>query len=447
MRRQHFYRIDFINNFFNDDAADYEPIIQEALNEEQWYHCFNIDPIRLSFIRGFEKNDDILFLYIACIGAVISVLSVFSVLRSVFAERRGRIDILKKIGVSKKVTAKMYAFECVIFALLQTALGILAGLAAYGAIFLFKTAVLGAKPYSGFADISIVRRETYDPFLYSVIISAVLFATAYLLTVLTDKVKPKPRIKNNRARSLSRCIGKVFAQGSVTVVQAAALTLICLSVMLGYLYYTDDGKDLAAANQSGYLPYVDNYIVGSSESGEIDMAENNVAEYYSCPFPRLSGAGHMDNPQTQFFYTMIPDYTQGIDDSTASALPRNAYITSELRNTFITSDEPNAGYGSEIDLSNEIIREGLISTSAEEYKNFFGEGEIGSKYMYQSPTKLVPASVLNMLSDYVENGEINAALLNEGKEIIVVYQTKSRPLMSAKKSRYTQRPRARKTSA
>ena len=430
------YRIDFLNNFFgvetelglDEQLRDrpgeyyYAPILRELLNDEQWYHTLDKTSYQFSV---FVEYDEKLFLYIAYIGAVISVLSVFSVMRSIFAERRGRIETLKKIGAKRLVITQMYAFECAAFAVLQTALGIVSGLAVYGGIYLFKTNVLGAKPYSGFDNIPIAREHTRDPFLYACVISVALFAAAYLITVLTADIKPRMRIKNKKPRALSRCFGKAFSQGCVTVVQTVALTLICFSVMIGYLYYTDNGKDPLAANQSGYLPETVSYEVGRLSDGkQIDMEENNVAEFYSCAAPLFSGVGHMDNPQTTYFYSIVTDFSRGIDDSTVSALPDNAYSTGLLTNTFIAYDEPDTGCGNEIDLTNEIVREGIIKASSKEYKDFFDEGETGSKHMYQAPTKLASALVLNRLSDYVEDGEIDLDRINMGKELIVVYQSK-----------------------
>ena len=430
------YRVDFLNNFFGGETASgldgqlkdrpgeyyYAPILRELLNDEQWYHTIDKTAFQLSV---FDEYDEKLFLYIAYIGTAISVLSVFSVLRSIFAERRGRIETLKKIGAKSSVIARMYAFECAAFAILQTALGIISGLAVYGGIYLFRTGVLGAKPYSGFENIPTAREHTRDPFLYACVISAALFAAAYLITVLTADIKPRKRIKNKKPSSLPRCFGKAFSQGGVTVVQTAALTLICFSVTLGYLYYTDNGKDPLAADQSGYLPETVSYEVGRLSDGkQIDMEENNVAEFYSCAAPLFSGVGHMDNPRTAYFYSIVTDFSRGTDDSTVSALPDNAYSTGLLTNTFIAYGEPDAGYGNEIDLSNEIVREGIIQASSGEYKDFFDEGETGSKHMYQAPTKLASAPVLNRLYEYVEDGGIDLDRINEGKELIVVYQSK-----------------------
>lgn len=439
------YRIDFLGNFFggetelgldethkdNPGEYYYAPLMSSLLNEEQWYDYNHINKIQLSFIRGFNAVDDKLFLYIAYIGAVVSILSVFSALKSVFAERQGRIETLKKIGASKSVIAKMYGFECAVLAALQTLIGIAAGLAAYGVTFLIKTGLLGEKPYSGFANIAIVREETRAPFLYAAVISAALFVLAYLITVLTANIKGKGRVKNKKPRSISRCFGKVFSQGGVAVVQTAALVLICFGTMLGYLYHTDDGKDIENSDRTGYTPYIANYRVGMAETGQIDMAENGVEEYYFCSPPLFSGAGHMDNTDIQYFYTTITDYSKGIDDSVTAALPKDAYSTGFLKHTFIASDVP--GYGTEIDLSNEIIREGIIMASSEEYKNFFNKGELGSKHLYQAATKLTSVQVINLLSDYVEDGEINVAGLNEGKETLVAYRSKKPPFKVGEK--------------
>lgn len=439
------YRIDFLGNFFGgetelglDEAQKdnpgeyyYAPLMSSLLNEEQWYSYNHINEVQLSFIRGFNAVDDKLFLYISYIGAVVAILSVFSALKSVYAERQGRIETLKKIGASKSVIAKMYGFECATLAALQTLIGIVTGLTAYGVTFLIKTGLLGEKPYSGFANIAIVRKETRAPFLYAAVISATLFVLAYLIAVLTANIKGKRRVINKTPRSISRCFGKVFSQGGVAVVQTAALILICFGTMFGYLYYTDDGKDIENFDRTGYTPYIADYKVGMAETGQIDMAENGIEEYYFCSPPFFSGAGHMDNKDIQCFYTAITDYSNGIDDSVTAALPEDAYSIGFLKHTFIASDAP--GYGTEIDLSHKIIREGLITASSEEYKNFFDEGELGSKHLYQAATRLASKQVINLLSDYVVDGEIDVEYLNEGKQILVAYRSKTPPFKVGEK--------------
>lgn len=261
-------------------------------------------------------------------------MSVFSVLRSVFTERRGRIGILKRIGMKKSDIGKLYAAECAMFALIRTALGFLGGLAAYGGIFLFKTVILVERSYSGFTNYILVLEKTNDPFLYAGLISIAITVAAYVLNILTANVKLKSPNKSRKPRSLSRCFSGVFREKAVTIVQTAALTLICFSVLIGYMFYTDNGKTFK--NHLIYMPPRVYYNVNN-----FNIEQDNIAEYYSCHSPDVRKLGHPDFGENQYFPFITADYTAGIDDEIVGKLPEYALATGELRQTFLASAEEN----------------------------------------------------------------------------------------------------------
>lgn len=74
----------------------------------------------------------------------------FSVLRSVFTERRSRIEVLKRIGMSRRRIVGMYAWESAAFTVVHTIAGFIAGSAVYLITYLFKCFVLNYEWYGGF---------------------------------------------------------------------------------------------------------------------------------------------------------------------------------------------------------------------------------------------------------------------------------------------------------
>ena len=412
------YRIDLFNKFwaypFNNDwdtpYSDYRHYLQDIIGFE--YCDFSNEEI--SYPPSYLEHDFSFFMIIALIGSVIAVLSVCSVLRNIFTDRRPRIETLKNIGMSKRSIGCMYAVECAVFTLLQTVIGIAVGLGAYGAILLFKTSFLGEKPYSGFTDIKHVIKMTDDPFLFAAIVSAAVMIAAYILNALTVNVKRKIPNKKRKPASLSRCFGRVFRQRGVTAVQTASLMLICFSVLFGYILLTDNGKEYTIGV---------NYSPPSSDfyAGGFNMGENGIAEYYESYSPMISSMGHPDNDKSQNFPFIDISRTEGIDDTIADKLPEYTLVTGYLPQTFIASDEP-IGLGKEIDLSNEEVRENFLYVSNEKYQNFFDEGQIGSKHMFRIETKITHSSNIATLSEYVVDGEINIEAINRGEEILVVFQ-------------------------
>ena len=420
------YRIDLFNNFWDPsyrvtytegqttffETTEFAEHVSEILKDNTgWYEFSSEDDVRQYFLDGIE---DSFFLVIAWFGAAIAVLSVYSILKNVFAERRGRIETLKNIGMSKRSVGCMYAAEGAMFTLIQTVIGLALGLAAYGGIFLFKTSVLREKPYSAFTDIRWVFKQTFDPFLTACVISVTVMAAAYLINALTAKTREKTPKKSTKPRSLSRSFGRVFRQMGVSVVQTIALILICFSVIMGYMYTTDNGK--TPAEYTNYHPPITTYYADS-----IEMTANNIEEYYSCTGPTIFMTGHMEKDGMQQFASAPSNYTAGIDDTVAEQLPEYTFVTGSLDQTFIASDEPKS-YDNEIDLTNEVVQEMLLGISSEEYQNFFEEGQLGSKHLYRVQTKLTPARNIESLSENVVEGEINVDALNSGEEILVAYQ-------------------------
>lgn len=416
------YRIDMFNNYndelnrtFSDEADKecYTNIRREIDNGPGWSETESGDSIMTDVIKN-NNIEPSFFLVIAWIGAVIAALSVYSILRNVFADRRGRIETLKKIGMSKRSVGGMYVVECAAFTLIQTVIGLAIGLGVYGGILQFKTSVLHEKPYSGFTSLKVVLDMTADPFLFAYVISAVIMIAAYVISALTSKHQEKTPKKDRKPRSLFRCFGRIFRQKGVSVVQTVALTLIYFSVIMGYMFYTDNGKE-HLEGIGGYNKSTVNYY-----AGRFNMETENIAEYYYCAKPSVASLGHMNNDEYKSFPFAPAEYTAGIDDAIADKLPDNTIVAGNITHAFIVSDEPKA-YINEIDLLNEDVRRVFLSYSDEKYQNFFEEGQLGSKNMYRIDIKLATADSIGALSEYILEGNINIDAINSGEEILVAY--------------------------
>ena len=414
------YRIDMLNKFLNlnvskdayyNEKNKYSELLEgyRENNEIGWY---DVRSEREAIFFDITYNNGF-FLNIGFMGAIISALSVFSILRSIFSERKSRIEILKRIGMSKRRIAIMYAVECAMFAVIQTILGIMFGFLAYEGVLKFRTEVLEQKIYSGITDLWLITHTTPDPFLYSAIISVTVVVLAYLLCIITDKIQRKAPDKNAEPRPLSKCFKQIFSHKSVSATQIAALTLICFSVIEGYLYYTDNGKTESGSGSILYISPNGNY----SANG-LDMEENNIAEYYSSNKPTVNYIGETE----PLFPSVVADFNAGIDDNTANTLPEYTFSFGNLPQTLMSSEKRNFRYINEIDTASESFRQGLLALSDEEHQNFFDEGQLGSEYLYKTETRLTTSRVIESLSENVTEGELNIEKLNSGEEIVVAYQ-------------------------
>lgn len=430
------YRIDLIGGFFDfsdlgkglydtdDDIryaesviGDYDDYLYDLVGHKD--HWFDVNCEQNAWYTESKTRSVSFLMTIAWLGAGVSVLSVFSVLRGIFIERRGRILMLKRIGMKKRLIGTMYAFECAVFAVIQTMIGIAAGLAAYGVIYLVKTSCLGEKPYSAFTKIGIVYERTLDPFLYAGLISTIIFAAAYIINLLTTNISAKAPRKKEKPRPLSKGFRAAMRQSGITAVQIISLTLICFSAVVGYMYYTDNGKEMQM-----WLTY-DNISEDYKANG-FSMEENGIEEYYFSNAIHINSFGEDGREMTEFFPLIAEDYSRGFDDSVAKALPEAALITGSNEGTFVANGDKINGM-MPINLSNEIVRETFIELSDKEYKGFFGEGNLGSENMYRIPTKLTVPHTINGLTEYVTDGEINLEALNSGEEILLIYQSSEPP--------------------
>ena len=406
--------------------------------EPYWFDTGSDDYLQLSEMARYERDRKMLdgnetgfFLRIFALGAVIAILSVFSVLRNIFIGRRSRTEILKRIGMSNKRINLMYAVECVFMTVLQTVIGLLAGCALYGTVFAFKVSVLGMdKAFDGyltvrsaFATNAYISAFSPDPFLASVIASVAIMALAYLITILTTKVKPKALQKNKKPGPLSSCMGKIFRQRAVSVIQTVALVLICFSVTFTYMYYTDTGKREEEGFDSFNGKFTWDDWFPSSASYHIngfDMEEYGIESYYTADeapyFNAVESYGNLQNA----LYIAPVGYSLGIDDGLVEELPDYVMVTGSIDNPFIICEEPNNLYTNKIEFFEQAEKDLITEYSADEYKNFFDEGQAGAKHLYQAKTRLTRASTILSLEQYVRQGEINIDKLNSGEEVIAV---------------------------
>lgn len=375
-------------------------------------------------VRSIKVKDEFIYdirwvLILSGIAALIAVLSVFSVLRGIFIQRRDFINTLHRIGMSKKKIRGLYGLECTIFILVQIIIGTALGTLGYAAINAYSINVLGESGHSAFTTDILVTSNTLDPFAVAAIFGVVITAAAYILTAVTTAYKPRERVKQRKPRSLRASLAAVFRERGVTAIQIVSLSLIGFGVMLGYLYYTRDGKEW-----HDYLKYdfPISYYVGKEDF--FNMEEDGIAEYYSCGFPSSTIITNSGGTKEEFYLTEN-NFKLGLDDDTADQFT-NVTAAGELMQTFVISDVKNTKYPDKV-FFDEQWTEYIAQVSDNEYKDFFKEGSLGSKHLYRLGTKLANRAVIEMLSEYVVDGEINISALNSGSEVVIVSNSANSP--------------------
>ena len=358
-------------------------------------------------------------LILSGIAVLIAILSVFSVLRGIFIERQSFVDVLRRTGMAKKDIRKLYALECAVFIVVEIIIGTLLGVLGYSALNAYQIYVLGQSRYSAFTTDVLVTSNTLEPFVIAAVFGIAITVLAYLLTAATTVYKPREKVKQKRPRSLRASFSAVFRQRGVTVIQIVSLSLIGFGVMLGYMYYTRDGKELL-----DHLKYdfPISYYVGKND--EFDMKDDAIAEYYYCGSP-ASFAIQTYEGKGEELILADNNFTLGMDDSTVDKFS-GVTATGELEQTFVISDTEIKQYSDKVVFSEPEL-ELLVRLTSDEYKNFWDDGNLGTKHLYRLKTMLTNTAEIEKLSEFVIDGEINIAALNDGSEVIIVADKKFIP--------------------
>lgn len=421
------YRITMINGLISnqDDVSMYVDMTHEELGDDgRWCILQDKSLTAQNIANGDEFTCDIRwFLILAAIASVIAVLSVFSVLRGIFDSRKSNIAMLRKIGMSKQKITLMYAIECISLTIIQIFIGIILGIGAYCLIYNFQVKILEMTDYSAFTSDVLVTENTYNPYIVAGVFSAIILITAYIAMGISAFRLPEKQIIRKQPKSIHNDMRRIFRQRTVSIIQTISLTLICTGVLLGYAYYTDNGKV--------FLDHLSFFFETYEIGNGFDFEKDNIAEYYASPKPRFIGVQAYEAGNDTFF-TADSNYSLGINDTTANKF-ENIIAAGELEQTFIVAEEPNEQYRNAIAFRHKDEIEFIINNSKEEYKNFFDEGQLGTKNMYRISTKLANENMVNQLSQYVTQGSINIDNLYSGEEILLISKTTNIPFRCGEK--------------
>lgn len=395
---------------FGMPINDFTELVSEEFGAENsmWsLQINNNDPDAAKITESKGTSEDTRWLIILLsIAAVIAVLSLFSVLRIIFAQRRNTFEILRRIGVSKRKTYVLYTTECLLFTIVQTIVGFGAGILFYTVLHRFQVNALEYTDYSAFTSDRIITNSTYDPFVVAALFSAAVMILSYLICIILSGLRENRRVFGLQKKTARSMINTSLSCKIITVIQTVSLTLIVIGSLLGYIYYSSDGKDFM--NYLTYEPPASFEI-----AGELDMQQDGIEEYYCCQKTNSIIVGD----ETNGLPLMQPDYSSGLDDDTVNKLG-DVTATGELTGTFLYSDEENGKLGPNIIVDDKL--KSISEVSNKNYKNFFNSGNIGSKHLYSATTKLVNEQVLKTLESSVISGKIDIDALNSGKEVIAL---------------------------
>lgn len=387
------------------NAAYYEPNSKDETALFATYNKYNTAQTRPHInVRGgilfgtvYDKgeNTDLRLLYIlSTLAMLTAVLSVYSVLRQVFIERKNNLKLLSRIGMSRRRIISMLGLECACFIFIQALIGIAVGIGTYFAIFNYQVNVMEMPEFSAFIGDKFVKAKTPNPFVFAVLLGGVVLLISYILCIFqTFYKKAKSKVRHKNAKNINGYFRKIFSQRTITTIQTIALSVILCATMLGYMYYTDSGKDTPV--ERVYLEKVTYEIA----DGSLDMERDNIAEYYSASPPKTLGLSY-DNDSDPFI-TADPLFSRGINDEIISGL-NDTFAVGHLSQTILVLDSPHEKYENEVKFPMQ------------------NQNDLSTKYLYRCETKIVNENVINALIPYITAGEIDIDKIKSGEEVIAV---------------------------
>ncbi len=345
-------------------------------------------------------------LFVVC--ALIAGLSVIAVIRIIFDERSSTMQMLRRIGVSKRRLSVIYISEYLVFAVIQAVIGIALACVTHLCVNRFEVSVLEKSPYSAFTK-NEYAHFTPSPFIWSMLTAAGVLLLGVVTALIFSKIK-LPSRKSKKASRLYFCISRVLRNRAVTVIQVISLSLICFGTIYGYMLYkhttgqyvNDDSGN--TENVGEFKPYL-NYQFG--DKSQFDLREEDILEYYSTDGAPEAGVNN-------FTMNMRATSLNGIDDSTADKL-ENCYIKGRILSSFVAYKDNDKLKG-EINLGNTDGRKFVSDNSSGDGKALVESG----KKLYQMPTAICDRQTVDKISKYVISGEIDIDRINSGKEMILV---------------------------
>ena len=406
----------------NVDSLEYfEDGFIEALGkngihfEEEAYQYKNKPLEALYDYRNAFKQSVRKMMLLYVVSAMIAALSVVAVMRSVFAERESTVSMLKKVGLSRRQIRVMYAVEYIFTALIQTLLGIALGTLAHLGIYLFQTRVLDMKHISGFTDNTYADWLCPKPFAVGAAVSAAVLLAGYVFAALLSAASAHRRSRR-KAASLGRSIARAVRTRAVTIIQTAALTLICFGTVYGYMIF-HNSQGMYNPNTGEFDMLIDTSF---GAQGQFDFEEDGAEEYYYA----VQGPTLSNDAMT---FAVASNRANGIGDSDADALG-DTIAKGSVPFTFAAGSDDLKLNGKVI-FPSEEARDFIIENSSEEGRKLLRSG----RSLYMLPTVLTNRAVLEKLSEYAVSGEINADRLASGEEVLLAVNSGEPPLTAGDK--------------
>lgn len=177
---------------------------------------------------------------------IIAGISMFSGILSIMPKRVESLRLLRFIGMSKLRLFGIFITEFLLFWLIGSAAGVLAGCTIHELVLFFQRAV-GLGAYRGYMAELVVERMTMPPFIMPVILSLMIAAAALIIPVkgiaaMSSYKKPALKGISGRVWSFGRAFSKVTGAHFSLPLYFISTSVVVVITLFIYCYYTQSGK-------------------------------------------------------------------------------------------------------------------------------------------------------------------------------------------------------------
>lgn len=201
------------------------------------------DPDNELYDKIYSTDATTLIKYFSIIAVIISAISLLGILYSVMKARASSLRLIRAAGYSRLKTAGLVITEAVLLYMLGFVSGIITGGILYEIVLFFQKTFWGLLPLKAYHMEEPVRLVTGKPYSTALICSLVMFILAYIVyflkTLLTGKM---PGVRRRGRNLLGRVKRLVSGSPFANAMQVTAFSLILLTSVLFYMFFTIKGK-------------------------------------------------------------------------------------------------------------------------------------------------------------------------------------------------------------
>ena len=346
---------------------------------------------------------------------LVSFVSISNVISTSLSERKRQLAMLRCIGMEKRKALKMALFESLVMVIWGVAAGFPLGISGYALTLFIQKNLLGIHIYPAFTVNPIIAATTVNPYIYPAVACFIVSFLAVLIPYIIEmRSSPVEALSDNhrdvfkkgfRTKRKSAVIGKISSGFRQNISFGIIVIAVAWSAIFGYAFFSaqaaEDNRTLELALEKSRLIKLD-YVAQRSEFYTLGNAQLN--RHHLGISPQLATEVSEYKDAELFFAAIEAKSTKAVYDSET--------VDEEIAKALSSTNTDN------------LIQYGLEELFL---KTRLAQGYSESELLFNVPTLGVSADTLDMLSEFIVEGNYNKQKLLSGEEILILQTTKDSP--------------------